>query len=318
MTATPSPPPAAAPAPGRPAPGSLRAWILACRPQTLTVGLVPVLVGAAAAHRVATPRIGAILAALFGAIWIQIGTNLANDVFDYEKGADNEHRLGPLRVTQAGLLSPSAVRRGMVICFALAVLCGLYLTWVSGPILIAIGVLSIASGIAYTGGPYPLGYNGLGDLFVFLFFGFVAVLGTMFVGAGQISSLAAWAAIPVGALATAVLVVNNVRDHTTDVHAGKRTLVVRFGRRFGVAEYALLLASAYAVPVAMVLLQHGGPLTLLPLLTLPIAVPLVRTVATQHQGPILNRTLARTAMLLLLHGVLFAIGIWFGSPAGPS
>ena len=111
MTATPSPPPAAAPAPGRPAPGSLRAWILACRPQTLTVGLVPVLVGAAAAHRVATPRIGAILAALFGAIWIQIGTNLANDVFDYEKGADNEHRLGPLRVTQAGLLSPSAVRR---------------------------------------------------------------------------------------------------------------------------------------------------------------------------------------------------------------
>jgi 1,4-dihydroxy-2-naphthoate octaprenyltransferase len=289
-------------------PGSLRAWLLATRPATLTVGLVPVLVGTAIAFRLDALRLGPAIAALLGAVFIQIGTNLANDVFDYEKGADTAERLGPLRVTQAGLLTPSQVRRGMVASFALAVLAGLYLAWVAGPIIIAIGVLSIASGIAYTGGPYPLGYNGLGDLFVFVFFGFVAVCGTTFVEAGRVPQLALWAAVPVGAIATAVLVVNNVRDHRTDVKAGKRTLVVRLGRGFGVGEYLLLIALAYLTPVYLFVSGLGGCALLLPLLTLPLAVPLCRSVATED-GVALNRTLAGTARLLLLHGVLFTIGL---------
>jgi 1,4-dihydroxy-2-naphthoate octaprenyltransferase len=294
------------------APGSLRAWILGARPQTLTAALVPVLVGTAVAHRTGPLRIGALVAALLGAVFIQIGTNLANDVFDYEKGADTKERLGPLRVTQAGLLSPAAVRRGMIMSFALAVLCGVYLTWVCGPIIVLIGLLSIASGIAYTGGPYPLGYNGLGDLFVFVFFGLVAVCGTAFVGCGRVPLLALGAALPVGALATAVLVVNNVRDHETDVAAGKRTVVVRLGRRFGVGEYLALLAVAYVVPVGLFVAGLVGASCLLPLLTLPLALPLYRTLALRADGPSLNRTLVRTAQLLLLYGILFAAGIWAG------
>lgn len=293
-------------------PGSLRAWILGARPQTLTAALVPVVVGTAVAHRTGPLRVGALVAALLGAVWIQIGTNLANDVFDYEKGADTHERLGPLRVTQAGLLSPTAVRRGMILSFALAMLCGVYLTWVCGPLIVLIGLLSIASGIAYTGGPYPLGYNGLGDLFVFVFFGLVAVCGTAFVGSGRVPLLALGAALPIGALATAILVVNNVRDYTTDVRAGKRTLVVRLGRRFGVGEYLALLAVAYVVPLGLWVAGLAGPLCLLPLATLPLALPLYRTLATQTEGAILNRTLANTAKLLLLFGVLFAVGIWVG------
>jgi 1,4-dihydroxy-2-naphthoate octaprenyltransferase len=291
------------------APGSLRAWLLATRPATLTVGLVPVLIGTAIAHTMGALRVGPAIAALLGAVFIQIGTNLANDVFDYEKGADTAERLGPLRVTQAGLLKPGQVRRGMAISFALAVLAGIYLTWVAGPIIVVIGALSIASGIAYTGGPYPLGYNGLGDLFVFVFFGFVAVCGTSFVESGQVPRLALWAALPVGAIATAVLVVNNVRDHATDVKAGKRTLVVRFGRGFGVVEYLALTGLAYVVPIGLLTAGFGGWALLLPLVTLPLALPLCRSVVRDRQGALLNRTLAGTARLLLLYGVLFAIGI---------
>lgn len=290
-------------------PGSLRAWLLATRPATLTVAMVPVVIGSAVAHTLGSLRIGPALAALLGAIWIQIGTNLANDVFDYEKGADTHERLGPLRVTQAGLLAPAQVRRGMVVSFALAALAGLYLAWIAGPVIVAIGLVSIASGIAYTGGPYPLGYNGLGDLFVFVFFGLVAVCGTVFVQTGAIPSLAIWASLPVGAIATAVLVVNNVRDFPTDSKVGKRTLVVRLGRGFGVVEYVALLGVAYAVPILLLLLGLGGQWVLLPLLTAPLALPLCRNVIRERDGAILNRTLAGTARLLLLHGLLFAIGI---------
>lgn len=303
---------------GRPAPGSLRAWILATRPPTLTVAMVPVLVAAALAHRHAGFRPWAVLAALLGAVWIQIGTNLANDVFDYEKGADNAARLGPLRVTQAGLISPAAMRRGMWISFALAMLCGVYLTWVSGPIIVAIGLVSIASGIAYTGGPYPLGYNGLGDVFVFLFFGLVAVCGTCLVAADAQLALAPatlLAAIPVGTLATAILVVNNVRDHRGDVQAGKRTLVVRWGRRFGVAEYYALVGIAYVVPVLFVILRWSGVVALLPLLTLPLCWPLLRALTIAHDGPTLNRTLAHTARLLFVYGILWTVALWLGQPS---
>ena len=289
--------------------GGFRAWLLAVRPATLTVAVVPVLVGAAVAHAQGQVRVGAIVAAMIGAVLIQIGTNLANDVFDHEKGADTPDRLGPVRVTQAGLLTPREVRWGMAVSFALATAAGAYLTAIAGWPIVAIGLLSIGSGIAYTGGPWPLGYNGLGDVFVFLFFGFAAVCGTSFVATSAVSPLAVAAAVPVGALATAVLVVNNVRDAKTDVLAGKRTLVVRFGRRFGVMEYAVLIALAYAVPLALAATRARSPWILLPLATAPFAARLVRVVAHETGGPALNACLANTARLLLAHGALFALGI---------
>ena len=295
-----------------PPPSAFRVWLLAVRPATLTVALGPVLVGAAVASRVGAVRVWAVVAALLGAVFIQIGTNLANDVFDHEKGADGPDRKGPLRVTQAGLLTPRQVRAGMIVAFALATACGAYLTLVAGPAIVAVGVVSIASGIAYTGGPWPLGYNGLGDLFVFVFFGIVATCGTVFVASGALPPMALAASIPVGAIATAVLVVNNVRDRDTDVRVGKRTLAVRFGRAFGVAEYAVLLAAAYAVPAALVLAGACSRWALLPLVTAPIAVKLARTVAREVDGPTLNRCLAMTGRLLLVFSVLFTAGIAAG------
>jgi 1,4-dihydroxy-2-naphthoate octaprenyltransferase len=287
---------------------SFKAWLLATRPATLTVGVIPVIIGTAVAYTMHAVRTLPALAALFGAIFIQIGTNLANDVFDYEKGADTAERLGPLRVTQAGLIAPHNVRLGMYISFALATLMGIYLTWSAGPVILLIGVLSIASGIAYTGGPYPLGYNGLGDLFVFVFFGLVAVCGTVFVVAGGVGTLAIWASFPIGALATAVLVVNNLRDRPTDVKAGKRTLVVRFGRTFGLIEYFALVAMAYLVPIYLVITGLVGRAGLLPLVSIPLAIPLCLSVLRDH-GVVLNRTLAGTARLVLAHGLLFSLGM---------
>jgi 1,4-dihydroxy-2-naphthoate polyprenyltransferase len=282
------------------------AWFLAVRPATLTAALAPVLVGAAAARASGPLRAGAIVAALLGATLIQIGTNLANDVFDHEKGADGPDRKGPIRVTQAGLLTPAQVRAGMVLAFALAVLAGAYLTAVAGWPVVAIGLVSIASGVAYTGGPWPLGYHGLGDLFVLLFFGPVAVCGTAFVASGEVTALALAASIPLGCIATCVLVVNNVRDRQSDARAGKRTLAVRFGRAFGVAEYAVLLAVAYATPIVLAAAGRG-PWVLLPLATLPLAWSLARAVAAERA---MNATLARTARLLLAFGALFTVGLW--------
>jgi 1,4-dihydroxy-2-naphthoate octaprenyltransferase len=288
--------------------GSVRAWLLASRPATLTAALVPVLVGTAVAEATGGLRIGPALAALFSAVMIQIATNFANDVFDHEKGADTHERLGPTRAVQAGLLTPSEVRRGLIVTIALAVLSGIYLTIVAGFPVVVLGVLSVLSGLAYTGGPYPLGYHGLGDVFVLVFFGFVAVCGTVFVQTGAVPPLAWLASIPVGAIATAVLVVNNVRDRSTDVHAGKRTLAVRFGRRFGVLEYGALLFAAYLAPASAVVLLHRPPWVLLPMLSAPIGIKLTRTLATTDGRP-LNACLVGTAKLLLIYGVLFAVGL---------
>src|ERR1700722_14116893 len=287
------------------APGSLRAWVLAARPATLTAALVPVLVGTAVAHVSGGVHVGPALAALFGAFMLQITSNFANDVFDHEKGADTAERLGPTRAVQSGLPTPRQVRAGLLVTIALAVAAGLYLTAVAGWPIVVIGICSILAGVAYTGGPYPLGYHGLGDVFVMIFFGFVAVSGTVFVQTGAIPELAWLAAVPVGAIATAVLVVNNVRDRETDVKAGKRTLAVRFGRRAGVAEYAALCALAYAAPVIAVLALHRSPWALLPIATLPVALRLLRTLATTEGKP-LNACLVGTAKLLLFYGVLFA------------
>jgi 1,4-dihydroxy-2-naphthoate octaprenyltransferase len=287
-------------------PGSPRAWLAATRPATLAVGAAPVLVGTSVASTIARPHLGAAVAALAGALLIQIGTNLANDAWDSEKGADTADRLGPVRVTQAGLLSARQVRSAMSVCFALATAVGLYLTRLGGPAVVAIGLVSIASGIAYTAGPWPLGYVGLGDVFVFAFFGPVAVCGTVLVEIGRVPWLAIVASVPLGALATAVLVVNNVRDVSTDRFARKRTLVVRFGRRFGVVEYALLLAVAFAAP--LLIFANGRSAALLPLLIAPAGFALLRTLARSHDGPVLNRCLANTARLMLAFSVLQALG----------
>lgn len=282
--------------------------MLAARPKTLSAASVPVVVGSACAFALGGFALGPALAALAGALLLQIGANFANDVYDYEKGADTAERLGPTRAVQAGLITPAAMKRGMFLVFAVALLLGLYLTAVAGPVILAIGVASILSAIAYTGGPYPLGYNGLGDVFVFVFFGVIAVCGTVFVQVGQVPGLAVWCSLPVGALATAILVVNNLRDHEQDARVGKRTLAVRWGPKAVIYEYGILLALSYAVPLFLATSSAGGRWVLLPLLTLPLGRKLMGAVA-REQGRELNARLAGTAKLLLMFGLLFALGI---------
>jgi len=290
------------------APGSVHAWILAARPATLTAAFAPVAVGSACAWRAGGFRWDAALAALLGAFLIQIATNFANDMFDFEKGADTDARLGPTRAAQAGLLTVPQLRLGIVVAFALALGTGVYLTWLAGPIVIIIGLVSMAAGLAYTGGPFPLAYNGLGDVFVMLFFGFVAVCGTAFVQVLSVPPIAWLASVPIGALATAILVVNNVRDFEGDALANKKTLVVRFGRRAGVGEYGALLIAAYATPLVLFLLGWTSAWVFLPWVTILWAGGLLRSVASD-EGVTLNETLAWTAKLLSLFGILFSIGI---------
>jgi 1,4-dihydroxy-2-naphthoate polyprenyltransferase len=289
-------------------PGSFGAWVLASRPKTLSAAAVPVLVGTACASARGQLKWGPGLAALAGALLLQIGANFANDVFDFEKGADTAERLGPTRAVQAGLLSARSMRRGMWLVFGLALLLGVYLTCVAGPVILLIGCASIASAIAYTGGPYPLGYHGLGDVFVFVFFGLVAVCGTALVEIGHVPLLALACAIPVGALATAILVVNNLRDRVTDQGAGKRTLAVRYGRAFALNQYRTLLALSYLIPVGLAVVGSTGPGVLVTLLSLPLALKTERAV-TATEGRALNPLLAATAKLLAVFGLLFALGL---------
>jgi len=293
-------------------PSTLEVWWLAARPKTLLAAATPVWVGSACAAAIGSFRALPALAALAGAVLLQVAANFANDVFDYEKGADTEARLGPARAVAAGWLTPAAMRRGLAVVIALVLLVGAYLVSVAGPVLLLVGVLSIVSAVAYTGGPYPLGYHGLGDVFVLAFFGFVAVAGTVFVQAGEVPELAWLAAIPVGCLATNILVVNNVRDVETDIAAGKRTLPARFGRRFGVIEYWALLALSYGVPFLPPLGGASYGAGFLPCLTLPLAVRLAASVG-RERGVALNAVLARTALLMLLFGVLLGASILLGS-----
>jgi 1,4-dihydroxy-2-naphthoate octaprenyltransferase len=301
--------------PGEIEPGSLRAWLLAARPATLTAAATPVIVGTACAFRSGGFRAGPAAAALAGALLLQIGSNFANDLFDYEKGVDTAERLGPTRATQSGLLSPGAMRAGTAAVFGLALLDGAYLAAAAGWPVVAIGLLSIVSAIAYTGGPYPLGYHGLGDVFVFLFFGLAAVCGTAYVQALRIPAVAWPAAAAVGALVTAILVVNYIRDAGTDRRTGKRTIAARYGRRAARIEYAALLAAGYAIPVLLAATGRAPAWVLLPLVTLPLAARVARTVFTSTDGPALNRSLKETARLLFLHGLLFSIGLTAGRGA---
>lgn len=288
-----------------------QAWVLAARPKTLPAAAAPVVVGTAVAISEDVFSFWPALAALLAALLIQIGTNLANDVFDFKKGADTTTRLGPLRVTQAGLLNPQQVTAGMWLTFGLAALIGLYLIYVAGWPIVVIGSLSILCGIAYTGGPFPLGYNGLGDLFVFIFFGLVAVCGTYYVQALTVSAAAAWASVPVGFLATAILVVNNLRDIETDRIAGKKTLAVRLGRRGAQAEYLLLVGGAYLAPLLMWWVNAGAAWVLLSWLSLPLVRPLIHLIFNEKGRP-LNQALAGTARVELIFSLLFSIGLIFG------
>jgi 1,4-dihydroxy-2-naphthoate octaprenyltransferase len=289
-------------------PVPLKVWLQATRPRTLTAALVPVMVGTALAvrHGVAKPLPA--LAALVGAMLIQVGTNLTNDYYDFKKGADTAERVGPQRVTQAGLVAPSRVLGAALLSFGLAVLVGLYLVWVGGWPIVAIGVASVLSGYAYTGGPFPLGYIGLGDLFVMVFFGFVAVCGTYYVQALSVPGVAAWVSVPVGAIGTALIVVNNLRDADTDARVGKRTLAVRLGKPFARGEYAALLLAAFAMPVVLFLRGEAGTWLFLSLLAIPFALGPLKTVFTA-EGAALNTALHATARLQLVFGVLFSLGL---------
>jgi len=290
-----------------PAPGSARAWLMAARPATLPAAIAPVAVGTACAHAAGGLRVGPAVAAALGALLLQIASNLANDVFDFEKGADREGRLGPPRAVQSGLLSPGAVRAGLVVTLAAALLIGIYLTAQAGWPIVALGLSAMIAAVAYTGGPYPLGYHGHGDFLVLLFFGFVAVCGTAFVQLGSLPALAVIASIPVGALATAILVVNNLRDRAGDAVAGKRTLAVRLGARGARLEYAALLAVAYAVPIACAV-WRGEPILIAPLVTAPWAVRLAGAIR-RRDGAALNPCLPATARLLLAHSLVWAAAI---------
>jgi len=308
---------------GAPAVSRPRAWLMAARPQTLPAGASPVIVGTGAALGSGVFHPGAALAALLGALLIQIGTNFANDVYDALHGADTDSRVGFERVTAGGLIAGSSVYRAMWAAFAGATLVGCYLVWIGGLPIVGVGLASIAAGIAYTGGP-AYGYKGLGDPFVFLFFGLVAVNGTYYVQAaaggaplplvtpaGTLGWQTLLASLPVAGLTTCMLVINNIRDVDGDRAAGKRTLVVRFGRPAGRVEFLGLLGLAYGVPAAMAVADGAGAL-LLPLATLPLAVAVTRTLYATTDGPTLNRTLKRCGQLMLAHSLLFGIALASG------
>lgn len=289
-----------------------RAWILASRPPTLPAAFVPVLVGSALAVAHGHFRLGAFLAAFVSALFIQIGTNIANDLFDFQKGADTEERLGPTRVTQSGLLSISEVRAGMWVSFAVAFMTGLYLVYIGGWPILLVGVLGIICGIAYTGGPFPLAYHGLGDVFAFLFFGIIAVCGTYYVHTDTLHWLALWVSLPVAFLVNAILVVNNYRDIDTDRKANKRTLAVRMGPTLTRGHYFFLVAGAYVIPVIWSI-QTGRAWVLLPLITLPLGIKMIRALFTRT-GTALNPVLKGTGQLHLIYGIFWMIGIGLGTP----
>jgi 1,4-dihydroxy-2-naphthoate octaprenyltransferase len=287
----------------------LRLWALAARPRTLPAAVAPVLVGTALAINDDEFHWLRFLAALVASVFIQIGTNLANDYSDARRGADTEDRLGPVRVTAGGLMPPRRVLVGTYVAFGVAVAAGTYLAAVAGWQLLVVGVLSIAAGVLYTGGPRPYGYAGLGELFVFLFFGVVAVVGSQYVQTEDLPWEAFALSLPVGLLAAAILVVNNVRDIDTDRRAGKRTLAVKLGRDGARRLFAAMLTVAFAAPLAIA--AAGGLSWLLALTALawPLALPLTRTVFTRSDGGALNGALAATGMLLAAFSLLLSAGV---------
>jgi 1,4-dihydroxy-2-naphthoate octaprenyltransferase len=293
----------------------MRIWLMAARPRTLPAAIAPVLVGTAAAVYWAgkLPRFGAFLAALVGSVLIQIGTTLANDYSDARRGADTADRLGPVRVTSTGLVAPRRVLHATWIAFALAIACGVYLAAVAGIEIFIVGLIGIAAGVLYTGGPRPYGYAGLGEVFVFLFFGLVAVNGSYYVQLEELDTLPLGLSIAIGFLATAILVVNNVRDIETDRRAGKITLAVRMGRHNAIVLYRMLVLGAFAVLAVTLLAAGASAWPLIGLLALPMAVGPMRTLSSRSDGPALNRALAATGALLAVFSLLISAGLLFAA-----
>ncbi len=286
----------------------IKTWVLAARPRTLPAAIMPVLVGSALAFRDSyfDPIIA--IVALICALLLQIGSNFANDLFDYLSGADTRERKGPMRVVASGLIAPAQMKIGIIIIFGLAFLLGLYLVAIGGLPILIIGIASIIMAILYTGGPYPLGYYGWGDVLVFLFFGFIGTMGSYYVQALQLSLTAFLISIPVGALITNILIVNNYRDVETDEKVGKRTTAVIFGRKFARTEFMVLLFSAYGIPLIVWIFFDLSAWILLPFFSFPLALRVLAMMNTLH-GRELNLALEQCAKLVALYGILFAIGI---------
>jgi 1,4-dihydroxy-2-naphthoate polyprenyltransferase len=302
----------AAPAPvpaGSAPPGAALAWWLAIRPRTLGASLLPVLVGSAVAFDAG--QASALVAALCGvaALSLQIATNLANDVFDFLRGIDDATRIGPRRVTQSGWLSPRAVLSATALAIACATAAGIHLVVIGGLPILWIGLASIATAIAYSGGPVPLASHGLGEIAAFIFFGLVAVCGTAYLHLGAVPELAWWAAVPVGALVSCLMLVNNLRDRETDAAAGKRTLAVRIGAPATRALYVMLLALAYAIPPLLTTFPDAGTERLLPWITLPWALRLARALTAARAPEEFHDALARTARIHAAFGLALAAGL---------
>ncbi|PIE69771.1 MAG: 1,4-dihydroxy-2-naphthoate polyprenyltransferase [Deltaproteobacteria bacterium] len=283
-------------------------WLLAARPKTLPAAAGPVLVGTAVAARDGHFLLIPALATFLGALLLQIAVNFANDYFDAKNAIDSEERLGPVRVTQSGLIPPAQVRLAMSIALVAAALVFVYLTIIGGKVIFWVGVCSILSALAYSGGPYPLASHGLGELFVLLFFGPVAVCCTAYLQAGSFTLFSLQASLVPGLLITAIMVINNLRDIPTDRKAGKKTLAVRLGRSRTLVFYRILLISAYLVPVGTAVFGQGSGLELLVFVTLPLAVSLYKEVET-CTGSLLNGTLARTARLSFFASLFFSLGL---------
>lgn len=286
----------------------IKFWILASRPKTLPAAIAPVMLGVGLAIHdgILEWLIG--LITLIAALLIQIGTNLANDLFDFLNGTDTSERIGPVRVTQSGLLSTSQVRNGMIITFCLALVAGIFLVYIGGWPIVWIGLASIAAGIAYTGGPYPLGYHGWGDIFVILFFGLIAVPGTYYLQTGMISSESLLVGLAMGTFSTAILVVNNLRDVETDTKTGKRTLVVRWGVYFGRLEYSFMMMIAYFIPALLAVTWNNDLSMYLYLFSIPVAVKMILSVWTL-EGKELFPILGGTARVMMLYSILFVLGL---------
>ena len=290
-------------------PNPVKIWVDAARPKTLSAAFAPVLIGASIAWHDDLFILTNTFVAVICAFLIQIGTNFANDYFDFVKGADTKDRIGFTRATSAGLVSPKSMLNATIITMGLAFFLGLYLVWVGGWIVLVIGLLSLLFGILYTGGPYPLGYNGLGDVFVFLFFGIIAVMTTYYINALEWSEDTFWASLAIGALSTNILVINNLRDVEQDTISGKRTLGVLFGETALKWEYTVMLLLAFAIPPHFYFRLEYGIWIFLPFISIPFAFLLARKVWIESHKPNLNKVLEQTAKFMALFSLLFATGI---------
>ena len=286
----------------------MKNWLLAARLKTLSAAISPVILGCALAYHDGFFHVFICVMTLLAAVLIQIGANFANDVFDFEQGTDREDRMGPVRLTQSGLISVAKMKKAMLLVFTIAICVGFYLAFIGGWPIVLIGLASIAAGIAYTGGPYPLGYHGLGDVFVFIFFGLIAVPGTYYLQTGTINELSLCMGAVMGMLSTAILVVNNLRDADTDTLSGKKTLAVKFGKKFSKIQYSILILSPFMLPLYIWWNIENELSILITIFALPISFHLISQIFSK-KGLGLNLVLSRTARFLFIFTVLLSTGL---------